>query len=70
MKFDEWIRSLSEGISYTYAKGTSLYYGLAGLGLANAWLYYYFKETSFLKTSIKICEHILIFLLNKIQKLY
>lgn len=34
MKFDEWIRSLSEGISYTYAKGTSLYYGLAGLGLA------------------------------------
>ena len=68
MKFDEWIRSLSEGISYTYAKGTSLYYGLAGLGLANAWLYYYFKETSFLKTSIKICEHIFDFSIKQNTK--
>ena len=45
-----------------------MYYGLAGSGLANAWLYYYFKETSFLKTSIKICEHIFDFSIKQNTK--
>ncbi|MGT2744930.1 class III lanthionine synthetase LanKC N-terminal domain-containing protein [Streptococcus phocae subsp. phocae] len=58
VRFDKWIRNLSEGVGHTYAKGTSLYYGLAGLGLANAWLFHYFNEAKFLKTSIKISNHI------------
>lgn len=57
-EYDAFIKKLGNGVEHPYAKSTSLYNGLAGLGLANAWLYRYFDKMHYLQTSINISNHI------------
>lgn len=57
-EYDDFIKKLARGVEHPYAKSTSLYNGLAGLGLANAWLYRYFDKMYYLQTSIDIVNHI------------
>lgn len=57
-EYDDFIKKLGKGVEHPYAKSTSLYNGLAGLGLANAWLYHYFDKIHYLETSINIVNHI------------
>lgn len=57
-EFNHLIKKLSLGIENTYAKSTTLYTGLAGLGVANLFLYKYFKNLKFLKKSISIFQNI------------
>lgn len=57
-EYDAFIKKLGNGVEHPYAKSTSLYNGLAGLGLANAWLYRYFDKMHYLQTSINIINHI------------
>ncbi|MGT2926739.1 class III lanthionine synthetase LanKC N-terminal domain-containing protein [Streptococcus cuniculipharyngis] len=68
-EFDDFIKILSLGIDHTYAKSTSLNTGLAGLGLANAWLYFYFNDIKYLNISVKIFNHIYDYSIYKANKL-
>lgn len=68
-EFDQFIKTLSLGVNHTYAKSTSLNTGLAGLGLANTWLYLYFNDINYLDISIKIFNHIYDYSFYKANKL-
>ncbi|MEQ9763625.1 hypothetical protein ABPS01_03010 [Streptococcus sp. ZJ151] len=57
-EYDSFIQELGNGVKHTYAKSTTLNSGLAGLGLANIWLYIYFNDSSYLSTCFKIFNHI------------
>lgn len=68
-EFDEFIKILSLGVSHTYAKSTSLNTGLAGLGLANTWLYSYFNDNKYLDICLKIFNHIYDYSIHKANKI-
>ena len=57
-EFDYLLRKLGMGVVHPYAKSTALYTGLAGLGLANIWLYRYFKDQFYLQNCLTISKHI------------
>lgn len=56
--YNKIITQLQSGVDHSYAKSTCFFEGLAGLALANAYLYKYLGDDEYFKRGMKICDHI------------